>query len=203
MIIIIIIIIIIMSVPRSLEEGEQVSLDDVGIEKEMEEVKIGGKKKSPVILGREFLRLQEERVKRYGILNQAHKTYLDSGPEYNIQEYQEKVEECTKEFRDISNKIIAAKKELEEEEKGDTMMAGMIGKVQEEEEKKLRMTVDHQLAMQQEKDNPGDKLQEENVRGIRKRLEAIQEEVRDVLEEVRYRIADLEEDENEEERPDK
>ena len=57
-------------------------------------------------------------------------------------------------------------------------MSNLVAKIQLLEEKKLHFTVDHQLAMQQAKDDPDDELYERNVKSIKKRLTELAEEVR-------------------------
>ena len=62
---------------------------------------------------------------------------------------------------------------------------------------KLQFTADAQLAKQEVQDNPEDKLMDQNLRGIQKRLHEITQEIREALEEVKYLQADLSDDDEE------
>ena len=67
----------------------------------------------------------------------------------------------------------------------------MIGKVQDLEEKKLNTVVDLQLAKQQALDNPGDELCEKNADLIRAGLVKLEEQITEVLTEIRYELVDI------------
>ena len=65
--------------------------------------------------------------------------------------------------------------------------------LKEYEEQKLRLTVDLQLAKQQAQEAPEDEeeLQEKNVKGISTRLNEVMGNITDIMEEIRYFIADV------------
>ena len=65
---------------------------------------------------------------------------------------------------------------------------------------KLQFTADAQLAKQEVQDNPEDKLMDQNLRGIQKRLHEITQEITEALEEVKYLQADLLPSDDEEDR---
>ncbi len=131
----------------------------------------------------EVLGLQEKRALRYSELNRAHKEYLADG--YNLDKYKLVVCDATNVFKEVSEQILAAKKRTE-----DDQLALMIDKLQVLEEQNLRVTVDHQLSLQQAQEEGDDELQQRNVRGLRKRLDDISGEIREVLEEIRYKVHD-------------
>ena len=137
---------------------------------------------------RRFLALQEERVREYSSLGEAHKKYLSTGPEYEFEQYRASVGKATAKFKEVSDKMIELKKEMSEWKE----LESLVGKVQEKEEEKLRFTVDLQLALQQAQDEPNDDLLDRNAQGIKKHLDKIAEEISDNLEEVRYLLHDEE-----------
>ena len=63
--------------------------------------------------GKEFVALQEERVRTYGELDQAHKRYLQSAPNYDFSSYKVEVAKATDTFNRLSIQIIALEKDLE------------------------------------------------------------------------------------------
>ena len=148
-------------------------------------------------LTKDFLALQEERVQEYAKLGDAHKTYLGTGPDYDLIPYRQAVHDATEKFKVLSTKIIAIRKSFEDDQSlKDKDVANFITKVQQLEEQKLRFTVEHQLAMEQAKDNPEDDLMAQNAQGLRKKLNGIAEDISEALEEVRYHLADLQEEDN-------
>ena len=149
-------------------------------------------------LGKDFLTLQEERGRQYRALNDAHKAYLTtgkSGGQYDIATYQSTVSKVTDMFKTISQTVIKMRTTFEEEHK-DVNMANFLAKVQKLEEKKLKFTVDYQLALQQMQDEPGDELCERNAKGLKTGIDSTVEEINEVLEEIRYHIADLKGDDD-------
>lgn len=149
---------------------------------------------SVLTLGQDFLTLQEERVRQYVVLEEAHRVYLATRPEYKLDPYKQEVAKVTENFKSISTKIIEIRSKLSESQKD---LANFINKVQILEEKKLRFTVDLQLAKQQALDNPEDELLERNVKGIKKEINNIVENINEALEDVRCRIYELREEETE------
>eukprot|EP00095_Tigriopus_kingsejongensis_P004476 maker-scaffold168_size293125-snap-gene-1.76 protein:Tk04476 transcript:maker-scaffold168_size293125-snap-gene-1.76-mRNA-1 annotation:"PREDICTED: uncharacterized protein C19orf60 homolog" len=144
-------------------------------------------------LARDFLTLQEERVRQYAAWEQAHKAYLSSAPDYDLDSFQPTVTRVTQAFQEISRKIIDMKTEFEQVLKAKDL-ANYLAKIQLLEQKKLKFTVDHQLALQQVDDHPDDDLMKRNEVAIKKELVAIAAEINETLEEVRYAIHDLEEE---------
>lgn len=71
-------------------------------------------RKTPLQMGEQFCQLQESRVQTYVKLNDAHKKYLQTGPNYDFKEYQNEVANATEAFKTISSKVIFIQKELEE-----------------------------------------------------------------------------------------
>ena len=96
---------------------------------------------------RKFQQLQEERTKTFHQLDEDHKVFLSTAPDYEngFDDYKKAVNECTERFKLISREIIKIRETLEQ----DTSLAkvaSLIGKVQELEENKLKIVCDLQLA---------------------------------------------------------
>jgi DNA repair REX1-B len=68
------------------------------------------------------------------------------------------VTQATAKFKNLSRLILELASRASSDECRDETLANLIRKVQELEEKKLHLTVDHQLAQQQAQDNPDDEL---------------------------------------------
>eukprot|EP00088_Acartia_fossae_P037970 TRINITY_DN3921_c0_g2_i5.p2 TRINITY_DN3921_c0_g2~~TRINITY_DN3921_c0_g2_i5.p2 ORF type:complete len:171 (+),score=45.71 TRINITY_DN3921_c0_g2_i5:57-515(+) len=145
------------------------------------------------ILGREFQGLQEQRIIAFKQLDEAHKAFLASAPNYETQfdDYKKEVSQVTDKFQSVSKEIIKIKKELDSEYSG-TRLGELIGRVQELEEKKLHRVVDYQLAAQQALDNPGDDLCEKNAKLIKQDVDKTCELIMEILTEIRYEIAEIE-----------
>lgn len=72
--------------------------------------------------------------------------------------YQAVVSQATAKFQNLSRLILELGDQAASNECQDNTLANLIKKVQALEEKKLHLTVDHQLALQQAQDNPEDQL---------------------------------------------
>ena len=95
------------------------------------------------------LSLQEERVKSYASLAEAHKAYLAKGPpDFDLPAFQPAVAAATQSFKEISEKILAVAASLEANGENKELV-GHIRQLQALEEAKLKFTVDWQLAQQQ------------------------------------------------------
>ena len=84
--------------------------------------------------------------------------------------FQAVVSQVTDKFKTLSRLILELQARAESEECRDKTLSNLIRKVQVLEEKKLHLTVDLQLALQQSEDNPDDELMRTNCRGIQTRL---------------------------------
>jgi len=140
-----------------------------------------------------FQLLQEERIKTFNRLDEAHKAFLLTAPKYEdgFDDFKKQVSQATDTFKRVSKEIILIKENLlSKSEKSETKLGNLIGKVQDLEEKKIQTVVDLQLAVQQALDNPGDDLCEKNARLIRAGLTQVCEEITDTLTEIRYEAVD-------------
>jgi len=146
------------------------------------------------VLGRKFQTLQEDRIKAFKELDEAHKVFLSSAPHYEVafDDFKKKVSQITDKFQAISKEIISLKKDLDENYSSSNKLAELIARVQDLEEKKLHRVVDHQLAAQQALDNPGDDLCEKNARLIKQDVNNTCEDITELLTEIRYEIAEIE-----------
>ena len=68
-----------------------------------------------VVLARDFFTLQEERVRQYAALSASHREYLSTAPSYDIETYQRAVADATKNFKEISERIIEMRTQFDEE----------------------------------------------------------------------------------------
>ena len=66
-----------------------------------------------VVLARDFFTLQEERVRQYAVLNTAHRAYLATAPSYNMEAYQTAVADATKNFKELSERIIEMRNQFD------------------------------------------------------------------------------------------
>ena len=98
-------------------------------------------------LSKKFQQLQEERTKTFHQLDEDHKIFLSTAPDYEngFDDYKKAVNESTEKFKFISKEIIRIKETLEQDPSA-AQIAKLIGRVQELEENKLRIVCDLQLA---------------------------------------------------------
>ena len=98
-------------------------------------------------LSKKFQQLQEERTKTFHQLDEDHKIFLSTAPDYEngFDNYKKAVNESTERFKLISKEIIRIKETLEQDSSA-AQVAKLIGRVQELEENKLRIVCDLQLA---------------------------------------------------------
>ena len=66
-------------------------------------------------MARDFFTLQEERVRQYAALSASHREYLSTAPSYDIETYQRAVADATKNFKEISERIIEMRTQFDEE----------------------------------------------------------------------------------------
>jgi hypothetical protein len=86
------------------------------------------------------------------LTSQSHATKCLQDP------YQAVVSQVTSKFQNLSRLILELQARADSDECRDKTLANLIRKVQMLEEKKLHLTVDLQLALQQAQDHPGDDL---------------------------------------------
>lgn len=138
-------------------------------------------------LGEEFKSLQERRVQVYAELNDAHKKYLQSGPEYDFSSYKQEVSKATGEFKSISTQVIEIQNKLDD----DSDLRKFIQQVQDQEKEKLKLTVELQLAKQKLQDDESANTCE--VKKLTGEIAYVVDGINDALEEIRYILADLRE----------
>ncbi|XP_071490966.1 required for excision 1-B domain-containing protein-like [Diadema antillarum] len=143
------------------------------------------KDEDPKMLLHEFYVLQEERIKVYRSLDEGHKTYLQTSPDYDFQAYRQVVHNCTEEFNRISKRIIEIEDLFREKyQKGD--IADCLKKVQEAERDKLEKTAVLQLAKQRLQDEPGNEEHSREISELKAKLTGMMEQITDALEDLRY-----------------
>lgn len=73
-------------------------------------------KKGALQLAEDFCVHQGTRVRTYAMLNEAHKQYLTTAPDYEFEAYQQAVATATTRFNDISSRVIATRREMDDPE---------------------------------------------------------------------------------------
>ncbi|KAL3868685.1 hypothetical protein ACJMK2_041463 [Sinanodonta woodiana] len=150
--------------------------------------------KSPKELIKRFYSQQQKRVETYHLFEEGFRAYLASAPNYNFPMYRQLVNAITQTFQSISREIICVKQELRDSH-NQKALASLVDKVQDKEKCKLVLTVNLQLAEKDLKDTQGVESYVTKVTELKARMKAIQEEINEVLEEIKYESEDLEEDE--------
>ena len=142
-------------------------------------------RKNSLELAVDFKKLQEERVRTYGALNDAYKQYLH---DRDFEGYKHEVATATDTFKNISEQILFIRDLIEDEE-----LKGLVSQVQEQEEKKLKVTVDLQLARQRAQDCPPDQEESagEYVRKLMRDMNEIIGKINVFMEDLRYRHEEL------------
>ncbi|XP_033636410.1 required for excision 1-B domain-containing protein-like [Asterias rubens] len=138
---------------------------------------------------KEFFSLQEERIKCYKRLDQHHLEYLDTSPDYDFPVYRQAVHECTQEFSRISQCIIAVEERFQGEFQN-AEIARLIGKVQENEKRKLELTGMMQLIKQKHQEEPNPES-EEDLTQLKLRINATVSQIAELLQDLRYEAEDL------------
>lgn len=134
----------------------------------------------------QFDQLQEERVHSYRLLEEGHKIYLSTGPNYDFPTFRKLVHEVTQDFKRISEGIIAIEKALRTD--GHTSVADIMATIQESEKKKLELTAHLQLARQMVAECDSGELEKNKVKELRTELGQVVEEINDLLTELRYEL---------------
>ncbi|KAK3869271.1 hypothetical protein Pcinc_025410 [Petrolisthes cinctipes] len=135
---------------------------------------------------REFYQQQEERVHSYRLLEEGHKIYLSTGPNYDFPTFRQLVHDVTQDFKRVSEGIIALEKRMRTE--GHVAPANLVAKLQDAEKRKLELTVHLQLSRQMAAENEGGELEEAKVREIRGELGKVVENINDHLADLRYHL---------------
>ncbi|KAK3577508.1 hypothetical protein CHS0354_026463 [Potamilus streckersoni] len=149
--------------------------------------------KTPKELIKRFYSQQEKRVETYDLFEEGFRTYLDSAPNYDFPLYRQLVNAVTNTFQSISREIICIKTELNDSHNMKEL-ASLVDKVQDKEKSKLELTVNLQLSEKDVKDNEGVESYVDKVRELKERMKGLQEEISEVLEEIKYESEDLYED---------
>lgn len=137
-------------------------------------------------LVRQFIQLQEERAHTYRRLEEGHKVYLNSGPDYEFLPFRQLVHNVTQDFQRISKNIITIENNLRTS--GHDSFASIIASIQDCEKKKLEMTAHLQLARQMVAESDDGEIEKSKEREIRTQLGQLIEEINDHLTEIRYEL---------------
>lgn len=139
-------------------------------------------------LSSKFFILQEERVLKYRQLEDAHKAYLATGPQYDFPTFRTAVHHATVNFKRISEGIIDVENNLRENKH--TAAADMIRAIQDSEKKKLELTTHLQLARQMIAEDGSGQMEIDTEREIKVELGKLVEEINDNLSELTYEVHD-------------
>ncbi|XP_042216225.1 required for excision 1-B domain-containing protein-like isoform X2 [Homarus americanus] len=134
----------------------------------------------------QFDQLQEERVHSYRLLEEGHKIYLSTGPNYDFPMFRKLVHDVTQDFKRISEGIIVVEKALRTD--GYTSAADIITSLQESEKKKLELTARLQLSCEMLAESDNGELETNKVKEIRNELGKVVEQINNLLTELRYEI---------------
>ncbi|RWS04441.1 fed tick salivary protein 6-like protein [Dinothrombium tinctorium] len=132
---------------------------------------------------RELYSLHEERVYTYKLLEEGHKIYLSTAPNYDFARFRRLVHDVTAEFKRISDSIIAIEKKLRLNADS-AAIADIIHNLQEDEKLKLKLTAKMQLAKQEFVDCKSDAKWEE-VNAIKHQLNTVVENINGHLSDIR------------------
>lgn len=145
--------------------------------------------------GKRFLSLQQERVLQHTRLSEKHKVYLRSAPNPDFEAFKAVVAEVTSSFQSLSQDILHLLRNDVAALRSGRSLAEPIEKVQDLEQKKLRVVVELQLLLedqiQRSEETDSRCERERDLRELRRVLNAINEEVSEATEEVRCLVYDL------------
>ncbi|XP_045584668.1 required for excision 1-B domain-containing protein-like [Procambarus clarkii] len=141
---------------------------------------------SVVSLIHQFDQLQEERVHSYRLLEEGHKIYLSTEPNYDFPKFRKLVHEVTQDFKRVSEGIIAVEKALRTD--NHITAADIIASIQKNEKRKLELTTHLQLAHQMAAERDSGELEQNKVKEIRSELGQVVEQINDLLTELRYEV---------------
>lgn len=145
---------------------------------------------SPLDLLRRFHKLQTDRVCGYDMFEEAFTNFLSDGPEYDFPTYKQKVADITISFKRISEEVIHIKNSLHDTH-NKVEISGIIEKIQELEEKKLKQTADYQIARKNLAEEADDESSKQEVANLRQRLEDLAQEITDALDDLKFESEDL------------
>uniref|UniRef100_A0A0B7AYN9 Uncharacterized protein n=1 Tax=Arion vulgaris TaxID=1028688 RepID=A0A0B7AYN9_9EUPU len=145
---------------------------------------------SPVDLLRRFQKLQAERVEGYNWFEEAFNTFIIGAPDYNFNEYKQKVAEITGSFRRISEEIIHIKNSLRDTH-NQLEISAIIDKVQDLEEVKLKSTADLQIARKNASDEQDNEQHQHEITALRHKLDDLTQEISEVLDDLKFESEDL------------
>lgn len=148
------------------------------------------KDEGPQAMLHEFYSLQEERIKVYKLLDEGHKAYLNTSPDYDFEAYRQVVHDRTEDFKRISQRIISIETAFREEYQK-VAVADCLKKIQEAEQDKLEKTAAFQLTKQKLQDEPGCDEFKREVSDLKNGLAQVMEKITDAMEDMKYETEGL------------
>ncbi|XP_067928496.1 required for excision 1-B domain-containing protein-like [Watersipora subatra] len=135
-----------------------------------------------------FYLLQTERVETYRLFDDGFQAYLKGAPQYNFPMYKKLVHEITTAFQKISADILTIEKMLLEHNRKD--LADSIRKIQEFEERKLKLTAELQMMLQKQTDEPESEMQE-SINEHKNMVSEVISEINEEMDTLKYASEDL------------
>ncbi|KAM6235815.1 required for excision 1-B domain-containing protein [Porphyrio hochstetteri] len=129
--------------------------------------------------------LQGERAEAYRLLEQGHRAYLSSAPDYDFPRYRQRVHEATLAFSRASREVLGIAGRLRHE-LARPDLAQHLTRLQEREQEKLQLTAQLQLAQQQAQDQPDVDAHQQEVRELKHRLIKTIEAISEILQDLKY-----------------
>ncbi|KAH9387627.1 hypothetical protein TYRP_008818, partial [Tyrophagus putrescentiae] len=130
-----------------------------------------------------LFQLHDERVHAFRLFEEGFKIYIGTAPDYNFARFRKLVCSVTKDFKRISKGIISLERELRSE--GHDDLANLIERLQGEEEVRLRLCAQLQIAKQDAIDNPDCPQKWNDVALLKEKYNKSIEKVTDRFEELR------------------
>ncbi|XP_066192339.1 required for excision 1-B domain-containing protein [Sylvia atricapilla] len=135
--------------------------------------------------------LQSERVETYRLFEEGHQAYLSSAPHYDFPRYRQLVHEVTVAFNGISREVLDIAGRLRDE-LGRPDLAQHLARLQEQEQEKLQLTAQLQLARQQAQEQPEVDAHQQEVQELKHKLIKTIEAISEILQDLKYDSEEVE-----------
>lgn len=135
--------------------------------------------------------LQGERAEAYRLFEEGYRAYLSSAPQYDFPRYRQLVHEITLAFNGISREVLCIAGRLQDE-LARPDLAQHLARLQEQEQEKLQLTAQLQLARQQAQDQPDVDAHQQEVRELKHKLIKTIEAISEILQDLKYDSEEVE-----------
>ncbi|KAK3577510.1 hypothetical protein CHS0354_026467 [Potamilus streckersoni] len=137
-----------------------------------------------------FFFLQDRIVETYRLFDEGFGVYLDTNPTHL---YRQLVDAISDNFEKISCELIYIKTELFYSH-NQKELATLVEKILYKQKIKLDLIMDLKVAERELHNHQGEESLVNKVRELKERMKGLQEEINEVLEEIKYESEDLYED---------